>query len=255
MIVLLISLPHLSNLPKRTAMPLDEDYELCYNVKRLSLSFTPSRLAGHLDFDYRWQANSEVSMSRKIVTKDGRTVWLRPAIEGDAADLIREVDGVAREGKYFIRSRFEMDVEKERAFIAKAKQEGNLMLMAILDERLVGWTTLFRANAEFLRHTAELGMGVIHEYRGIGIGTAMMDYALAWAADHGIEKVNLGVRASNHRAKSLYERFGFVQEGHRAREIKDLNGCYDDNIEMAYFVSSPQASLRAVHAGETGLGA
>jgi RimJ/RimL family protein N-acetyltransferase len=134
-----------------------------------------------------------------------------------------------------------MDVEKERAFIAEAKEQGNLVLVAFLNGTLVGWVTLFHARPEFLQHTAELGMGVIQVYRGIGIGTALMDYALRWAAEHGIEKVNLGVRASNHRARALYQKFGFAEEGYRVRDIKDLEGRYDDHVQMACFL--PEASL------------
>jgi RimJ/RimL family protein N-acetyltransferase len=179
-------------------------------------------------------------MSHKMVCKDGRTVQLRPADERDAASLVQAVDSVAREMVFFLRSHFEMDVEREQAFIAGAKERGDLMLIAELDGELVGWVTLFRARHEFLRHTAELGMGLVRGYRGIGIGAALMDHALKWAAEQGIEKVNLGVRASNERARALYRSFGFVQEGYRVREVKDSRGRYDDSVEMAYCV--PQTS-------------
>jgi GNAT superfamily N-acetyltransferase len=175
------------------------------------------------------------------VTKDGRAVSLRPAFEEDASQFIQAVDGVAHEGVHFLRSRFDMDEKKERALIAGAKEREDLILLALLDGRLVGWVTLFRAKAEFRRHTAELGMGVIQGYRQIGIGTALMDYALQWAAEQGIEKVNLGFRASNRRARALYRKFGFIQEGYRVQDIKDTQDRYDDSVEMAYFV--PQASL------------
>jgi RimJ/RimL family protein N-acetyltransferase len=175
-------------------------------------------------------------MSPRFTTRDGRVLWLRLAIEEDAAALIRAVDSVAREEAYFIRSRFDVEEEQERAFIAKAAEQGNLMLVASNGREIVGWVTLFRAQAEFLRHTGQLGMGVIRDYRGVGLGTAFMSYALQWAADNGIEKVNLGVRASNERAKAFYYKFGFVQEGWRVRDIKDVQGRYDDHVEMAYFV-------------------
>lgn len=179
-------------------------------------------------------------MPQEVVIKDGRTVRLRPAVEEDAAQLVQAIDGVAREGLYFLRSHFDVDVEKERVSIAEAREKGNLMLVALLDGKLVGWVTLFRGRAEFLHHTTELGMGVIRGFRGVGIGPALMDYALTWAAQQGFEKVNLGVRAGNERARALYRKFGFVEEGYRVREIKDLEGSYDDTVEMAYFV--PQAS-------------
>jgi ribosomal protein S18 acetylase RimI-like enzyme len=182
----------------------------------------------------------------KVVIKDGRTIQLRPAAEEDAAQLVRAVDSVAREGLYFLRSRFDVDLEKERTSIAEAREKGNLQLLALLDGKLVGWVTLFRGRAEFLQHTTELGMGVIQGFRGIGIGAALMDYALKWAAQQGFEKVNLGVRAGNERARALYRKFGFVEEGYRVREIKDLEGCYHDTVEMAYFV--PQAPPQGARA-------
>lgn len=176
-------------------------------------------------------------MMREFVTRDGRKALLRPATEDDAAAFIRAVDGVAREQDYFIRSRFDVELEWERAFIAKATKQGNLMLLAVIDGSMVGWVTLLRARAEFMRHTADLGMGVIQEYRGIGVGTALLEYALTWAAGQGLEKIHLGVRVSNVRAQALYRKFGFVQEGYRVRAIKDTDGRYDDNLEMAYFIS------------------
>lgn len=185
-------------------------------------------------------------MSPQVQLKDGRVARLRPAVPDDAEAIIRSVDAVAREGRYFLRSRFEMDVEKERAFLAQTAEQGNLFLLARVDApggRLVGWVTLFRAQHEFRRHTAELGMGVLRAYRGIGVGGALMDHALRWAAGQGLEKVTLGVRASNERAQALYRKFGFVQEGRRVRDVKDQQGRYDDTVEMSYFV--PHASVEA----------
>jgi len=174
-------------------------------------------------------------------TRDGRVVCLRLAVEEDAASLIRAIDSVAREQLYFIRSRFEVEEQKERSFIGRARQEGDLILVALDGDVVVGWVTLFRAQAEFQRHTAELGMGIVQQVREVGLGTELMDRALKWAAENNIEKVNLGVRASNERAMALYTKFGFVQEGYRLRHIKDRQGRYDDDIEMAYFVPQPDS--------------
>ena len=179
---------------------------------------------------------SRPSIAPTCRIKDGRRVRLRPATEEDAEDIIQAVDSVAREGAYFLRSRFEQDVIAERAFLTKTAEHDNLFLLAELDGNLVGWVTLFRGQQEFRRHTAELGMGVLEAFRGLGIGTALLRYALEWAARHDVEKVNLGVRASNQRAQVLYRKFGFVEEGRRVKEIKDPANEYDDSLEMAVFV-------------------
>ncbi len=191
-------------------------------------------------------------MTRRVTIRDGRTILLRQAVQDDAEAIIQGVDSVAREGRYFLRSRFEMDVEKERAFIAERAEQGDLFLVAILHGRLVGWVTLFRPRHEFRRHTGELGMGVVRGFRGVGIGTALLSYALEWAAEQGLEKVNLGVRVTNERARALYQKFGFVEEGHRVRDVKDHNERYDDTVEMAYFVDPVPEPLAP---GERGGGA
>jgi ribosomal protein S18 acetylase RimI-like enzyme len=175
-------------------------------------------------------------MVQGVALKDGRTIWLRPATKDDAAALIRAVDSVAREIAFFLRSRFDVAVEEEQAFLVCTKERGNLIVVAVLDGKLVGWANLFRGRHEFRRHVMELSMGVVRGFRGMGIGTALMDYALKWAVEQGFEKVTLGVRANNERAKALYLKFGFVEEGYRLQEIKDLYGSYHDSVEMAYFV-------------------
>jgi hypothetical protein len=60
---------------------------------------------------------------------------------------------------------------------------------------------------------------------------------IAWAAEQGLEKENLGVRAENERARALYQKFGFVAEGCKRREIKDRRGHCHNSVEMACFLS------------------
>ena len=172
---------------------------------------------------------------RTLRLSSGETLYLRPAVAEDAAEMIRAVDAVAREGSYFLRSRFEVDEEAERSFLAVAQERGDLVLIAKTAGRIVGWVTLLRGKAEFQRHTAELGTGVVREWRGRGVGSALIELALAWAAEQGIEKVKLGVRAENDRAHTLYVRFGFEEEGYRLRDVKDSSGAYYDVVEMAWF--------------------
>jgi len=167
-------------------------------------------------------------------TKDGRALVLRRARQSDAEALIAAIDEVAREGKFFLRSRFRQSVEVERERIALARRQGNLFLVATVDGGLAGWLSMRRRPQEFRRHAAELGIGVRKECREIGVGKALLLAALEWAAKTKIERVELGVRASNQRALKLYEQLGFVEEGRRIRAVKDNHGAYDDEIIMVY---------------------
>jgi len=175
-------------------------------------------------------------------TTDGRKLVLREAVRDDAADFIRAVDTVSRERRFFLRSSFDLDLGTERTFIAEARRRGDLILMALVEGELVGWVTLLRHKQEFRRHAGQLGIGVLEPYRGLGVGKALMTTTLEWAAGNGLERIELSVRATNDSARRFYESLGFVQEGYRARSIKDDDGAYDDDLLMVIFVQRTIAS-------------
>ena len=74
--------------------------------------------------------------------------------------------------------------------------------------------------------------GVHKDYRGQGIGIALLSQALEEARIRGLERVELDVYASNLTAIHLYEKYKFEVEGRKKRARK-LDGVYDDIIDMA----------------------
>ena len=56
-------------------------------------------------------------------------------------------------------------------------------------------------------------MGVLPDFRGRGLGRALMDALLELARQRGSERVFLEVRASNTPAITLYEQSGFERVG------------------------------------------
>ena len=58
-------------------------------------------------------------------------------------------------------------------------------------------------------------IGVLPDFEGKGIGTALMDDALRDAKERGIERATLEVAVSNKRAQDLYYRYGFKPVGIR----------------------------------------
>jgi ribosomal-protein-alanine N-acetyltransferase len=53
------------------------------------------------------------------------------------------------------------------------------------------------------------------EYRGHGMGTALLEHAMALAAGLGARRATLEVRRSNDAARRIYERLGFELAGVR----------------------------------------
>lgn len=58
-------------------------------------------------------------------------------------------------------------------------------------------------------------MWVVPECRGNRVATALIDTALAWAADHGCQTMELSVTVGNDAARRLYEHAGFEATGER----------------------------------------
>ncbi len=105
-----------------------------------------------------------------------------------------------------------------------------------LDDTLVAEIDDERAGLLFLVPTsfgvAELGMLVARGHRGRGVGTALVAVAIDLARERGFHKLTLGVFPHNAAALALYRRFGFVEEGRRARHIRRANGELWDLVEM-----------------------
>ena len=98
--------------------------------------------------------------------------------------------------------------------------------------------TCGRRRRSTLRHSAVLGMGVVREYRGQGLGSRMLATTLEMAEARGLGRVELVVRADNEAAIALYRRFGFVEEG-RCRQYLRLDGVGHDALLMARLASDP----------------
>lgn len=89
---------------------------------------------------------------------------------------------------------------------------------------LVGYSMLVRGvgsdpavgAAVRLRPAVELSkMYVLAGQHGSGAAAALMNSALAWAADAGAACVWLGVNRNNERAQRFYRKFGFAVAGER----------------------------------------
>lgn len=54
---------------------------------------------------------------------------------------------------------------------------------------------------------------VLEPWKGRGIASALMDWAIASAREQGASELRLTVYIDNHRARRFYERYGFAEVG------------------------------------------
>ncbi len=82
-----------------------------------------------------------------------------------------------------------------------------------------------------------VGIAVVKNWRGQGVGTALLQMLLDWAqASPAIKKVCLDVFATNDAAIRLYPKLGLIEEGRRQRDIKRGFEDYVDTVTMYRFV-------------------
>lgn len=103
-----------------------------------------------------------------------------------------------------MRERIEQTLQDNAGALFVAVQAGNV----------VGYVSLSRPNDAFRAHIATLSVNVHPEWRGCGLGSALLDSALAWARSQPqIERVELEALTRNKGAIRLYRRHGFRVEG------------------------------------------
>jgi putative acetyltransferase len=79
---------------------------------------------------------------------------------------------------------------------------------------------------------ADISMMVARDWRGSGLGRALLDAGIAWAQRAGAHKVWLEVWPDNTAAISLYQRAGFVEEGRKRRHYRRRDGALWDAVLM-----------------------
>jgi RimJ/RimL family protein N-acetyltransferase len=154
-----------------------------------------------------------------------------PIAEEHIESFRAAVDRVAREHRYLALLEAP-PLEAVREFVRENIRNGNPQLVALVDGAVVGWCDIIPKAWESLRHSGVLGMGVIPEYRGQGIGGALIAATLEAAKRKGLTRIELTVRTDNEPARKLYEKLGFVHEGRFLRHLK-IGGEYRDSDQMA----------------------
>jgi ribosomal protein S18 acetylase RimI-like enzyme len=118
-------------------------------------------------------------------------------------------------------------------------QPNSLYLVADMGDVIAGHLRLTGNTDPVTRHTVDMHVNVHPDYRGIGIGSALIDEGLRWARNHGsIRRVELHVLARNESAISLYQRHGFEIEGlcRAAYRMYDEDGSLVDALIMAQLI-------------------
>lgn len=164
---------------------------------------------------------------------------IQKAAPEDAADLLDYLRKAGAEtgNLTFGEEGIPFTVEQEAAYIASVRNSSNsVMLVARLDGKLVGNASFNSTPRERLKHRGELGISVLKEAWGMGIGTKLMEAVIDFAKNTAnADIIHLEVRSDNTRAIRLYERFGFEKIGTFHGFLKINGELIDFDLMNLYF--------------------
>lgn len=110
------------------------------------------------------------------------------------------------------------------------------LYVATVSDAIIGSSEVVPVPRIGHEHRAELGMGVLPDYRRLGVGSRLLQASLDAAHERGFERIELEVYAANQPAIRLYQKFGFKTKGLRRRGRK-FDDSYDDIVLMALFLN------------------
>lgn len=157
---------------------------------------------------------------------------VRPARGEDLDDLIQHIWDVAAEGRWIgAEVPFDRDARRVRLDGISSGVSSTVLVAdtsAAGGPRIVGHVSIDIASYG----VADIGMLILLGWRGMGLGTILLDAAVEWATAAGAHKMALEVWPHNSTALELYRRADFVEEGCKRRHYRRQNGEIWDAILM-----------------------
>lgn len=161
---------------------------------------------------------------------------VRPAIIDDVANLVELGNRLEGEAEFMLGSAVD---PVSGARLIKASLEAEIpdqprsrVFVAESDDAIVGICLCRELSHPAQKDVMQFGLGVDRKFRRRGIGLALTEYALNWASDAAVRRIQLTVIMSNIPAVTLYQRAGFVIEGTLSRAA-EIDGQIHDLYVMA----------------------
>ncbi len=146
----------------------------------------------------------------------GQTYRIRSAIHADAEELSKVRSQIDGETENLDREQGEAFIDTqgfEKLIKTDTESSKNLFLVAIVQNKIVGFSRCEGSNLKRLSHKVEFGVCVLKDYWGYRIGKNLLKESIDWADANNIKKIILTVLETNKKAIHLYKTFGFQTEG------------------------------------------
>ena len=160
---------------------------------------------------------------KKVKLQTGTSVTVRPMVKEDAEKLHAFFSRVPREDRLFLRE----DVSRRDVIDAWAREldyEKILPLLAVAGDNIVGDATLHRRKFGWTSHVGKVRLVIDKDYRGKGLGTALLQELIDVAKKAGLELLVAEVMGVQAAALATFKGLGFEKDHVLYNHVKDQGG-------------------------------
>lgn len=178
---------------------------------------------------------------KEFTAKDGTKFILRELRFSDVKQLMNEINSIADEPKNGLLINKKMNLREAKVWLKSVlkeiKKKERVLLAVEINKKIVGECGTNREKWK-KNHIAMMGIGLLKEARGKGIGTIVIKELIKLTKKRmkGLEFIDLSHFDYNKRARHIYQKIGFKQIGRLPKFSKERD-VYSDEIFMRYYLN------------------
>lgn len=165
---------------------------------------------------------------------------IREALPEDAEAVLTVMEQISQETEFLVMDEQGLELTPEllaHHLAAIYDSPNNFLLLAYNGQTLIGTASIRGSEEKRVAHIGEIGLSILKDYWGIGLGSVLMEELIDWSETSGcIRRLELTVQNQNTRARRLYEKFDFQTEAIMARGAISDEGEFLDVLLMSRLI-------------------
>lgn len=180
---------------------------------------------------------------RDLNLKNGTTVRVRTVRPSEAGKVLKLMNKVYHKNDLLELNPAEVEqiktrqIRKEIKMYEKSKRQ--IMLGVYYENKIIGYCTIARVSEnEKQSHRATLSIAITEEFRGMGLGAALMKLSFDFASKVAYEQFEATVLDGNTPAFILCTEYGFKAMCRFPHAFKNMKGAYQDSILLIKYLNN-----------------
>lgn len=170
---------------------------------------------------------------REMRLSSGKTITLRLMGRGDIDSMVTFARGLPKKDLMFLR-RDITDRGNVEEWVDGIETGKSVTVLAVEGDVLAGYATLHHNEALWTRHVGEIRTNVGADFRGVRLGSLLVEEMFQIAKDLGLRKLTANMVADQKAARGAFERLGFHPEALLADHVLDSEGRTHDMLIMSF---------------------